>query len=67
MRRAFPALAIETHAGRRPLFETHAVEAQLDVLMDVIGTVRALRSEYNVPPAAAVRVELSNASPELLA
>jgi valyl-tRNA synthetase len=42
-------------------------EAQLDALMELIGAVRTLRSEYNVPPASRIHVHLSNPGPVLRA
>ena len=40
-------------------------EAQMDALMELIGAVRTLRSEYNVPAGSHVRVQLSNPGPSL--
>jgi valyl-tRNA synthetase len=40
-------------------------EAEFAELMDLIGTVRTLRSEYGIPPAAPVVLALSNVSPAL--
>jgi valyl-tRNA synthetase len=34
-------------------------EAQMEALMELIGTVRTLRSEYNVPPASMVSLRLT--------
>ncbi|HET9985319.1 MAG TPA: class I tRNA ligase family protein, partial [Longimicrobiales bacterium] len=45
--------------------EDAEAEAQLDALMELIGTVRALRSEYNIPVAAKVDVRIGHA-PEVL-
>jgi valyl-tRNA synthetase len=42
-----------------------AAEAQFVALCELIGEVRTLRSEYSVPPAAQVRIQLGNVSPEL--
>jgi len=42
-----------------------AAEAQFGALAELIGAVRALRSEYGVPPGASIRIRLSNISPEL--
>jgi valyl-tRNA synthetase len=39
----------------------------MDELMELIGLVRTLRSEYNVPEAAQVEVRLANLSPALAA
>jgi valyl-tRNA synthetase len=40
-------------------------EAQLEALMEMIGAVRTLRSEYNVPAASRIRVHLTNPGPAL--
>ena len=40
-------------------------EAQMDALMELIGAVRTLRSEYEAAPAAMIRIHLSNVSAEL--
>jgi valyl-tRNA synthetase len=40
-------------------------EAQMDALMEVISTVRTLRSEYHVPPATPVHIRLNNVSAAL--
>jgi valyl-tRNA synthetase len=42
-------------------------EAQMDALMELIGAVRTLRSEYNVPAGSHVQVQLTNAGPSLSA
>jgi valyl-tRNA synthetase len=42
-------------------------EARMDALMELIGTVRTLRSEYNVPVKASVELRLGNVAPELAA
>jgi len=39
---------------------TEDCEAQFGSLMELIGAVRALRSEYNIPPAAPLRIRLGN-------
>jgi valyl-tRNA synthetase len=44
-----------------------AAEAQMNALMELIGSVRTLRSEYNVPPAAMVTIRLANAGDALAA
>jgi valyl-tRNA synthetase len=43
-----------------PQWDDATAEAQMNALMELIGTVRTLRSEYNVPPAAPVQVRLTN-------
>jgi valyl-tRNA synthetase len=40
-------------------------EAQTNALMELIGTVRTLRSEYHVPAGAQVRIRLANVSTAL--
>jgi valyl-tRNA synthetase len=40
-------------------------EAEMNALMELIGAVRTLRSEYNVPAGAHVRVRLTNVSAAL--
>ncbi|MBR9989876.1 MAG: valine--tRNA ligase [Gemmatimonadetes bacterium] len=40
-------------------------EAQMDALMELIGAVRTLRSEYNVPAGSHVPVHLTNPAPAL--
>jgi valyl-tRNA synthetase len=42
-----------------------SAEAQMEALMELIGAVRTLRSEYKVPPASQVRVHLTNPGPSL--
>ena len=42
-------------------------EAQLNALIELIGTVRNLRNEYKVPAAAAVGIHLGNVGHELTA
>src|SRR5690606_1334039 len=37
-----------------------AAEAQMEALMELIGAVRTLRSEYNVPAGSHIRVHLTN-------
>jgi valyl-tRNA synthetase len=44
-----------------------SAEAGFGALAELIGEVRTLRSEYSVPPAAQVRIHLSNVSSELAA
>jgi valyl-tRNA synthetase len=40
-------------------------EAQMTALMELIGSVRNLRSEYAVPPATEIGIRVSNAAPSL--
>jgi valyl-tRNA synthetase len=46
--------------------DTHS-ESAMAALMELIGTVRALRSEYNVPDGSRVRIHLSNVNAALAA
>ncbi|MGH7554757.1 MAG: valine--tRNA ligase [Longimicrobiales bacterium] len=47
--------------------EAAAVEQQMSELMELIGTVRTLRSEYNVPEGSHVDVRLEHVTPALSA
>src|SRR5687768_1975777 len=42
-------------------------EAQMGALMELIGSVRNLRSEYAVPPANEISIRIANAAPALSA
>jgi valyl-tRNA synthetase len=42
-----------------------AAEAEFEALRELIGAVRTLRSEYNVPPASPLRIRLGNVSEPL--
>jgi valyl-tRNA synthetase len=42
-------------------------EARMNALMELIGAIRTLRSEYNVPAASRVPIRLTGAGPELQA
>ncbi|HEX6307883.1 MAG TPA: valine--tRNA ligase [Longimicrobiales bacterium] len=48
-----------------PSARDEEAEAQLEALMELIGTVRTLRSEYNVPAASQVRIHLTGPGPAL--
>jgi valyl-tRNA synthetase len=48
-----------------PQFADADAEAQMDALMEVIATVRTLRSEYRVPPAAPLQIRLNNVNAAL--
>jgi valyl-tRNA synthetase len=48
-----------------PQFADPDADAQMSALMEVIATVRTLRSEYRVPPAAPVQIRLNNVSAAL--
>jgi valyl-tRNA synthetase len=50
-----------------PELEDIDAEAQMAALMELIGTVRTLRSEYRVPPATSVQIRLNNVSDALAA
>jgi valyl-tRNA synthetase len=42
-------------------------EAQMNALMELIGSVRNLRSEYAVPPGTEIRIRISRTAPALTA
>jgi len=44
----------------RPEREDAAVDAQMEALIELIGAIRTLRSEYNVPPARLLVIRLGN-------
>jgi len=60
-----PSLVVARWPAARPERVDPAAEAALSALMELIGAVRALRSEYGVPPAHAVEVHLTRV-PEAL-
>ncbi len=60
-----PALMIAPWPEASDLLEDNAAEAEMSALIELIGTVRTLRNEYNVPAAAAVEIQLSNVAPPL--
>jgi valyl-tRNA synthetase len=47
--------------------EDPVAEARMGALMELIGTVRMLRSEYNVPPGTSVRIRLGSVDAPLAA
>ncbi|MEJ2501714.1 MAG: valine--tRNA ligase, partial [Gemmatimonadota bacterium] len=53
----------EPHPDR----EDPEAEAGMGALMELIGTIRTLRSEYDIPPSSEVRAVLGNAEPTLRA
>jgi valyl-tRNA synthetase len=53
------SLVVARWPERRPELEDAAAEARMAALMELIGTVRTFRSEYNVPAAAEVELRLS--------
>src|SRR5690606_5519928 len=55
-----PSLVVAAWPAADARFDDPAAEAGMEALTGLIGTVRALRSEYNVPDGSRVRVELSN-------
>ena len=59
------SLMIAAWPERHMAWEDADVEAQMNELMELIGAVRTLRSEYNVPPAATVKVQLANVTDTL--
>src|SRR5690606_32771975 len=54
------SLVVAKWPERRPEREDAGAEERMTALMDLIGAVRAIRSEYNVPPSQKVTVRLSN-------
>jgi valyl-tRNA synthetase len=56
------SLVIARWPEPRPEYEDGDAGAQMTELMDLIGTVRMLRSEYGVPDGTPVSVHVSNAS-----
>jgi valyl-tRNA synthetase len=59
------SLVIEAWPQERTERIDAEAEAQLNALMELIGTVRNLRSEYAVPPASEIRIRLSRAAAPL--
>ncbi|MGH7447099.1 MAG: class I tRNA ligase family protein, partial [Longimicrobiales bacterium] len=57
------SLVIARWPGAAPRDEI--AEAQMDALMELIGAVRALRSEHKVPADSRIRVHLTNPGPSL--
>jgi valyl-tRNA synthetase len=61
------SLVIETWPAEKPERIDSEAEAQLNALMELIGTVRNLRSEYAVPPGSEIRIRLARAGAPLAA
>ena len=61
------SLVIEAWPPDRPERVDSDAEAQLNALMELIGTVRNLRSEYAVPPGREIKVRLAHAGAPLAA
>jgi valyl-tRNA synthetase len=59
------SLVIEAWPQERTERIDAEAEAQLNALMELIGTVRNLRSEYAVPPASEIRIRLSRVAAPL--
>jgi len=59
------SLVVARWPERRPEREDPAAEAEFAALQELIGVIRALRSEYNVPPSQRVEARL-NGVPEVL-
>jgi len=59
-RRRPPSLIVAPWPERQAEREDAAAEEALDALMELIGQVRTLRAEYEVPPAAKVEVRLAD-------
>ena len=60
-----PSIVVARWPERRPEWEDDAAEESMTALMELIGTVRALRAEYDVPPAARIEVRLADVPPAL--
>jgi valyl-tRNA synthetase len=61
------SLVIETWPAERSERIDSEADAQLNALMELIGTVRNLRSEYAVPPGSEIRIRLARAGAPLAA
>jgi valyl-tRNA synthetase len=61
------SLVIEAWPAERAERIDAEAEAQLNALMELIGSVRNLRSEYAVPPATEIRIRISRTAPALTA
>jgi valyl-tRNA synthetase len=61
------SLVVETWPDEHTERVDADAEAQLNALMELIGSVRNLRSEYAVPPATEIRIHISSAAPALSA
>jgi valyl-tRNA synthetase len=59
------SLVVARWPERRPEREDAAAEAEIAALQELIGVIRTLRSEYNVPPGERIEARLSGA-PESL-
>jgi valyl-tRNA synthetase len=61
------SLVIETWPAENPERIDADAEAQLNALMELIGSVRNLRSEYAVPPGSEIRIHIARAGAPLSA
>ncbi len=61
------SLIRETWPAAVPVPQAEAARAELDWVVDLIGEVRGLRAEMNVPPSVKVPLLLQDAAPETLA
>jgi valyl-tRNA synthetase len=61
------SLVIEAWPDEHPERIDAEAEAQMNALMELIGAVRNLRSEYAVPPASEIGIRVSSAAPALAA
>ncbi len=61
------SLIIAAWPARAPEREDADAEARMNALIELIGTVRALRTEYKVPPATTVQLRLGNVDAALAA
>jgi valyl-tRNA synthetase len=61
------SLVIESWPSQRAERIDAEAEAQMNALMELIGSIRNLRSEYAVPPATEIGIRISRAAPALTA
>jgi valyl-tRNA synthetase len=59
------SLVIEAWPDEHPERVNTDAEAQMSALMELIGSVRNLRSEYAVPPATEIGIRITRAAPAL--
>ncbi len=61
------SLVIEAWPAAHAERINHDAEAQMNALMELIGSVRNLRSEYAVPPATEIGISIARTGPALTA
>jgi valyl-tRNA synthetase len=59
------SLMIAPWPGPAPERASEAAEASMQALQELITSIRSIRSEYDVPARAGIRVELTSVSPSL--